>query len=171
MYVKLSENTTPSHKETISNKMITCFGGIEIDDDEKSYLSLGPDFAQFEKLTKSQCEKEFLTGLTKIRWNRMGKSHEEIKLSRPLEEVLEEEEDEKEVFLAKRVFDTDSGKVDLGFTRSTNMKTSHRIIYPPGRPIKEEAVLEVRKEMWTTIANKYIEENYQPIENCKVSKL
>ena len=95
----------------------------------------------------------------------MGKSLEEIKLSRPLEQVLEEEEAKREVFLAKRVFDTDSGKDDLGFTRSTSMKTSRRVIFPPGRPIKEEAVLEVRKEMWTNLVKQYIEENCDKLSN------
>ena len=116
-------------------------------------------------MTRSQCEKEFLTGLTKIRWNRMGKTKEKIKLSRPLEDVLEDEEAEKEVFLAKRVFNTDTGKVDLGFVRSTNMKTSRRVTFPPGRPIKEEAVLEVRKELWTSLTNKYIEEKCDKLGN------
>ena len=39
------------------------------------------------------------------------------------------------------------------------MKTNRRIIFPPGRPTKEEAVLEVRKEMWTNLTKQYILEN------------
>ena len=72
----------------------------------------------------------------------MGKSYEEIKSERTVEEVAEDEEAEKEVFLSKRVFNTDSSKVDLGFRRSTDMKTSCRVVLPQGRTSKEEATIE-----------------------------
>ena len=42
------------------------------------------------------------------------------------------------------------------------MKTNRRIIFPPGRPTKEEAVLEVRREMWTNLTQQYIKEKCDP---------
>ena len=101
-------------------------------------------------------------GMTKIRWSRMGKEKEDIKLHRDLKEVEEEEEIEKEVFLNKRIFNPDLNRVDMGFMRSTNMKTSRRIFFPPARPMKEEIVLEVRKEMWSSLVKQYIQENCGP---------
>ena len=59
--------------------------------------------------------RKILTGLTKIRWSRMGKPQEDIKLNRFQDEVQEEEDSEKLVYLTSRVFNTYESKVDLGF--------------------------------------------------------
>ena len=66
LYGKMSEETSTSPKGEIVKKMITCFRGIKLDNDEEKYLSLRPDFTQYEKLSVSQCKKEFLTGMAKI---------------------------------------------------------------------------------------------------------
>ena len=114
----------------------------------------------------------------------MGKGNDDVKLTRDLEEVMEEKEIEKEIFLNKRIFNRDLKRVDMGFMRSTNMKTSHRVFFPPARlikeeavlgfmrstimktsrhvilpparPIKEDAILEVRKEMWINLVKQYV---------------
>ena len=39
------------------------------------------------------------------------------------------------------------------------MKMNRRVIFPPGRGPKEEAEMEVRKQTWLEIANRYIKEN------------
>ena len=67
---------------------------------------------------------------------------------RDLEDVVEEEEADKEVFMNKRIFEEESKQIDLGFRRSTDMKTSRRIIFPPGRSGKEEAKIETRIAIW-----------------------
>ena len=66
MYETLSENGRLSPKKEICKKMITCFRGIDLDQVEERYLSLGPEFALFEDLSLLKCEKEFLSGMTKI---------------------------------------------------------------------------------------------------------
>ena len=36
------------------------------------------------------------------------------------------------------------------------MKTSRRVIFPPGRTAKEEATLEVRTNLWREILDSYV---------------
>ena len=88
----------------------------------------------------------------------MNKENDEIKYERDTDEIDENEEAEKIVYLNKRVFKEEIAKVDMGFRRNTDMKTSRRIIFPPGRPVKEEAKIETRLEIWREIMKKYIEE-------------
>ena len=66
--------------------MVNKFGGIELDKDEESFLSLGPDFSLYEELSQKRIEKDFLIAAMKIRWARMGKPPEEIKYERKIEE-------------------------------------------------------------------------------------
>ena len=89
----------------------------------------------------------------------MGKDLDEIKVEKNLEEILEEEEAQKEVYLNKRVFKEEECKVDMGFRRNTDMKTSKSVVFPPGRNVKEEAKIETKYEIWKEVARKYIELN------------
>ena len=38
--------------------MVTVFGGVELDRDEKSFLVLGPDYSMFDNLDMEEIEKE-----------------------------------------------------------------------------------------------------------------
>ena len=42
-----------------------------------------------------------------------------------------------------------------------DMKNSRRLVFPPGRPAKEEATLDVRIDMWKEVFGKFIEDNYK----------
>ena len=75
---------------------------------------------------------------------KINKDKDEIKYERDTDKIEENEEAEKIVHLNKRVFKEEMAKVDMGFRRNTDMKTSRRIIFPPGRSFKEKVVLEVR---------------------------
>ena len=56
-----------------------------------------------------------------------------------LRDLEEEEQIEEQVFLNERIFSPETKKVDMGMKKCTKMKTSRRIYFPPGRPVKEEA--------------------------------
>ena len=134
----MSKNIKQTKKKDLVNKIITVFGGVELDRDEKSFLVFGPDYSMFDNLDMEEIEKEMLTTTTKIRWARMNKENDEIKYERDSDELDKDEEAEKLVYLNKRVFKEELGKVDMGYRRSTNMKTSRRVIFPPGRPVKKK---------------------------------
>ena len=50
-------------------------------------------------------------------------------------------------------------EMDLGFRRSTDMKTSRRIMFPSGRAVKEEAKIETWMSIWKQVILKYIKVN------------
>ena len=53
--------------------MVFTYGNIELDKSEMNLLELGPYFAIYEDINLDKVKAEFLTMLTKIRWDCMGK--------------------------------------------------------------------------------------------------
>ena len=88
----------------------------------------------------------------------MGKEPGDIAYKRNLEDIIEEEEADREVHMVKRVYKDEVKKLDMGNRRSTDMKASRRVIFPPGRPVKEEAKIETRIGIWKEVIEKYIRE-------------
>ena len=88
----------------------------------------------------------------------MGKPIEEIVYDWNIDEIEDEEDIEKEVYLNEIKYNHEQKKVDLGHQTCTEQKTSRRVIFPPGRSPKE-ATIEVRMEMRRGIVDKYIKEN------------
>ena len=125
--------------------MITIFRDIELDEDERLLLLLGPDFDVLDVVTTARAAREFLIALTKIRWSRMGRTEEEI--MRFIDEELEKDEIEieRETFLTERTFREEDRTLDIMWKRCTAMKGSRRVYMPGNRPVKEEAMLEVRQ--------------------------
>ena len=82
-----SSDMKKTDREALTRKMVNIYGRIELDDDETSFLSLGPDFALYEPILKKKAAVDFLAATTKIRWSRMGKPKEEISQLRPQEEI------------------------------------------------------------------------------------
>ena len=64
----MNSQILPSKKKVIIDKMVTVYGGVELDKDEEDFLLLGPEFALFEPLTRQKAKKDFLITTTKIRW-------------------------------------------------------------------------------------------------------
>ena len=78
-------------RTVIQEKMITVYGKIELEEGEKKFLELGPEFALLEDINLEDVKKDILIALTKVRWGRLGKDTEEVKRYRDKEEVEEEE--------------------------------------------------------------------------------
>ena len=86
----------------------------------------------------------------------MGKEPDDIMYSRLVKDLEEEEEAEKEVHMVKRVYKDEEKKLDMGYRRNTDMKASRRVIFPLGRPVKEEAKIETRIGIWKKVIQRYI---------------
>ena len=125
----------------------------------------------FEPLKRQKAAKEFLMATTKIRWDRMGKPIEDIKYKRNIVEIEEESEIEKKIFLETRKFKEDELVVDLGYQTCTKMKTNRRVIFPPARNAKEEALIEVRSQMWSETFNEYVSKNCKEDGSQKTEQL
>ena len=57
------------------------------------------------------------------------------------------------------MFVEETAEVHMDKVRCTNMKTSRRVYFPPGRPAKEEAGIETRLQIWRDIVRRYREES------------
>ena len=89
----------------------------------------------------------------------MGKPKEEVEYEKSMEEIETEEQIEQEIYLNTRKFNSDTNVIDLGHQPSTDMKTSRRVVFPPARPTKEEATMEVRLAMWKEEISTYVTAN------------
>ena len=69
----LSKETKKTKDEVLVDKMVNIFGQVELDEEEKSFLSSGPEFALFEQISRKKANINLLMAATKIRWSRMGK--------------------------------------------------------------------------------------------------
>ena len=54
----LNKTIVKTKREKLVEKMVTTFGDVELDRDEKSFLSLGPDYSMFDDLKLDKIEKE-----------------------------------------------------------------------------------------------------------------
>ena len=87
----LNKDVKPNKRKVIQEKMIWTYGNVKLDSMEEKFLQLGPNFAMMEDLDLDKIRTQFMIGLIKIRWGRMGKKEDEIVRYRDLEEIEEEE--------------------------------------------------------------------------------
>ena len=73
-----NQEVRPTDQKKFRQKMVTTYGGVELDSQEMQFLALGPEFTILEKIDKRKMKVNFQTALTKIRWSRMGKDPSEI---------------------------------------------------------------------------------------------
>ena len=85
----------------------------------------------------------------------MGKDPSEIVRYQEIEEVEEEEKTEEIIHLEERIHDPDKAEVRMEKRKCTDMKNNRRVMLPAPRNIKEEAVLEVRKDVWLEVIRRY----------------
>ena len=163
----INNQKRPMNQRELEDRMITTYGEVQLDNQERKFLSLGPHFSLLEQLQIKQFKVDFQTALTKVRWARHGLETEEVQRYKLETEMEEEEKLERMVHLEQRQFKEETKEVDLGGVRCTNMKTSRRLVFPPGRGTKEEATLEVRKQAWLEIVRKYMEKECNPAGDQK----
>ena len=53
-------------------KMVTVYGGVQLDRDEKDFLKLSPEFTLLEDINMRQMKTDIQICPTKVRWSRMG---------------------------------------------------------------------------------------------------
>ena len=92
-----------------------------------------------------------MIALTKIRWGRMGKGESEIVRFREMSDIEEEENIYMISNLERIEVNLESKVITPDYKRCTSMKGNQRIIFPGGRPAKEEAAMEVRLGMWMAV--------------------
>ena len=135
------------------------YGDIEIDSDMREYLSLGPGFALASDIKRVELEISFLRGLTIMRWNRTDKDKEDISRTKESEQIDQEEEIEREVFLQERIYKEELNSINMTKLKPTQMDTNRLVMMPGPMSAVEEAQMEVRRTMWMKEADQFIKEN------------
>ena len=64
--ISIDEEVKREDTQEIEKKLVTIYGGLELDSDEIAFLSLGPDFSLLEELDLEQANLDFNIGLTKV---------------------------------------------------------------------------------------------------------
>ena len=96
----------------------------------------------------------------------MGKEESEVVRFREMEDIIDEEKIEMISNLDRREVDFENKTVTPGHKRCTKMKGNRRIIFPGGKPAKEEVLMDVRLGMWMGIVKKYYtEETKEGVQN------
>jgi hypothetical protein len=154
-----NKNIKRSSKKTIQEKMIRTYGDVQLDADMMEYLMLGPDFAVVDKINRLDLEQEYLRGMTIIRWDRMGKDDEDIVPSKTQTDINEVQKIEELTFMAERVYREEDNTLSMTNLKCTQMSTNRKVIMPGPRSAKEEALLQVRRDLWIKESNEYIRIN------------
>ena len=125
-----SKNTHPTPRKELLAKMVRVYRDVVLDEDMYDFLLLGPEFAIIDKIRRLELEKEFVRGLTLIQWGRYGLTPSDIVPAKTMDELIDEEEVEKEVFLCQRTFNTETKTLNMSKLRQTDMSTNCRVIMP-----------------------------------------
>ena len=62
-----NQKIKPTDQKKYRDKMITTYGEVELDSQERQFLALGPEFTMLEKIEKRKLKVNFQTALKKIR--------------------------------------------------------------------------------------------------------
>ena len=68
----INQKVKEEDTDTLRKKVVTVYGSVELDKDEMSFLSLGPDFLLVEDLCLEKAKLDFDIAVTKVKWQRMG---------------------------------------------------------------------------------------------------
>ena len=147
--------------------------GISLSDDEKSVLCMHTKFSVIKYLNENEMEFEKEQAFAKVRMQRKKeieemerRKKEEEELEPPLLEIIEtekekeerEEREEEEEARTRQTFDPQSKEYDDRNRRVTDLAECNRISLPKPLPIDEEALIEMRRGMYSKIIEKHMEE-------------
>ena len=66
---KENQEIKPTDQKKFRDRMITTYGEVELDSQERQFLALGPEFTMLENIERRKLKVNFQTALTKIRWS------------------------------------------------------------------------------------------------------
>ena len=129
---------------TIEEEEPPVYGDVEVDEDEKEFLRMRPEFALYSRVTEQEMEERVEVGFCKMRWSRMGNGYGD-----ECGDVLNSNEREEEMMMMYEYVEPNNpqkGELDLRKQVSTNLRTNPRVILPGPRPNLEEAEMAIRKD-------------------------
>ena len=123
-----------------------CYGNVEINEDEKTILKLGPGFTLYEEINVVKTVAEVEKGMVKLRYEQIRKENEEG-------------DPENRPRQRKPVYDYDKKEFDFRQMKATDMPNNKKIHLPKfGQTVQEMEIQVLKSEMTETI-EKYSKEN------------
>ena len=120
------------------------YGGVELQENERSLLALPPKFATYEKVKSERCEAEIEKSLAKLRWEEKKKNIDPDGNELPRE--------------VKRWHDVKTKTIDMREFRSTDLPFNNRIYAPEPLDNETETCLQTLKMKLNRCTERYIEE-------------
>ena len=156
--------------------VIVCMEGevIELDEDEKSVLLLGPKYCILKNLCEESFEREVEECVIKYRWELKKNEREEDEIKRFGEDIMEnincifdeeelEQHDEDKLMeeaKARMVFDEEGMSFNFARKRVTDIKGNSRVILPKkAKNFELKAKLEMLRTECMGIFRQYLREN------------
>ena len=169
--------------EKLKDPVIVCRHGevIELSENEKSVLRLGPKFCDYVNLSEEDFEVEIEQTILKYKWETIdeegttGKNcnngdpseaareilFTELYTQEELDEINEDVEDELRMKEAesRSIFNLNTGEINMRKRRTTDLKGNSRVILPKKmRSFDEEAKLEMMRQETRATMRRYMEE-------------
>ena len=143
--------------QDIADVGVDIIGDVSLDEEELSILRLPPDFAILGKLSEENFMVETEMAMTKLRWEKrklLDEESGEEGIVTDKEREIMEEEDAK----SRSVFDPINKVIDMRKRRVTDLKENSRIYLPKPLSATEEAKIEIRRDKYETIFQRYFHE-------------
>ena len=133
-------------------------GKLVLNGDEKDVLTRGPKFTLRRCLNKERFMIEMEKSLLKEKWDRSqreDKGEELVDMEREEKDRIDKIAEEMTA-KSRQVFDGEDKVLDFANHKATDAKMNTRVILPRPLTPKEEADLEVRRAIWSSLFDAYI---------------
>ena len=139
---------------------ITIVGEVYLSEAEISVLRLHPKFSVIELLSEGGLDFEQELAYAKLRMTINKELEEKVEGEEEIEITEEEQEMQDEIEAKSRqTFDPEKKEYDDRKRRVTDLKECSRVTLPKPLPTKEEALIEMRREMHGKIYEEFRQEN------------
>ena len=155
-------------QDLLEKDKVVIFGEVELSEDERSLLNLGPGFMLHSPLNDEEMQVEAVVALTKIRWGRRSRGTDMMsdmaldkeEMDRGVETLIEEESLMDAISAESRdVLGDDGHSFRMGRKRATDMKNNREVCMPGPAPPSVEAGHNVRMSVWQESFTSYRKSN------------
>ena len=139
---------------------VVVIGDIDLSQNERDVLNLGPDFMVVSPLDDKEMEIEATVTMTKLRWGRIKSGVDEMTASQEKNDHVpptEEEESLDDALEAeiRDVMNNEGTELSMGNLRATDMKNNREVRMPPPAPPLVEAEHNTRVGTWRRSFKEY----------------
>ena len=126
--VKVSDEALGAENDEEDDPVV--YGGVRLNESEKTAMKLPPKLAEYVKLDLENIETEIEKGCTKWRY-----------------EIMDDDRENENAEDTTKIYDIDKKKLDMSEMRATSLPTADRVFLPgPARDGRMEVIIQLTKE-------------------------